>query len=213
MPYEKLEKYGTKALTESELLAIIIRNGNKNMNSIEIAQKILNNSHLKFRDIFYKEIDELIKYEGIGKVKAIQIKAIGEIIKRIEIPLKEKREKISSTQEVGERYLPKLRYLKKEEMHVIYLDAKNNILREIKSGKSGVMSVDVNIEDITRMAVLSYAARVIIVHNHPSGDTSPSINDIKFTEEIKRILETLGIELIDHVIIGDGEYRSIINMI
>ena len=213
MPYEKLEKYGTKALTESELLAIIIRNGNKNMNSIEIAQKILNNSHLKFRDIFYKEIDELIKYEGIGKVKAIQIKAIGEIIKRIEIPLKEKREKISSTQEVGERYLPKLRYLKKEEMHVIYLDAKNNILREIKSGKSGVTSVDVNIEDITRMAVLSYSVRVIIVHNHPSGDTSPSINDIKFTEEIKRILETLGIELIDHVIIGDGEYRSIINMI
>ena len=103
MPYEKLEKYGTKALTESELLAIIIRNGNKNMNSIEIAQKILNNSYLKFRDIFYKEIDELVKYEGIGKVKAIQIKAIGEIIKRIEIPLKEKREKISSTQEVGER--------------------------------------------------------------------------------------------------------------
>ena len=213
MPYEKLEKYGTKALTESELLAIIIRNGNKNMNSIEIAQKILNNSYLKFRDIFYKEIDELVKYEGIGKVKAIQIKAIGEIIKRIEIPLKEKREKISSTQEVGERYLPKLRYLKKEEMHVIYLDAKNNILREIKSGKSGITSVDVNIEDITRMAVLSYAARVIIVYNHPSGDTSPSINDIKFTEEIKRILETLGIELIDHVIIGDGEYRSIINMI
>ena len=109
--------------------------------------------------------------------------------------------------------MPKLRYLKKEEMHVIYLDAKNNILREIKSGKSGITSVDVNIEDITRMAVLSYAARVIIVYNHPSGDTSPSINDIKFTEEIKRILETLGIELIDHVIIGDGEYRSIINMI
>ena len=97
MPYEKLEKYGAKALTESELLAIIIRNGNKNMNSIEIAQKMLSNSHLKFRDIFYKEIDELIKYEGIGKVKAIQIKAIGEIIKRIEIPLKEKREKITST--------------------------------------------------------------------------------------------------------------------
>ena len=82
MPYEKLEKYGTKALTESELLAIIIRNGNKNMNSIEIAQKILNNSYLKFRDIFYKEIDELVKYEGIGKVKAIQIKAIGERKKR-----------------------------------------------------------------------------------------------------------------------------------
>ena len=97
MPYEKFLKYGEKALTESELLAIIIRSGNRNMNSIEIAQKILNGKHLKFRDIFYKEIDELMEYEGIGKVKAIQIKAIGEIIKRIEIPLKEKREKITST--------------------------------------------------------------------------------------------------------------------
>ncbi len=94
---QKFLKYGEKALTESELLAIIIRNGNRNMNSIEIAQKILNGKHLKFRDIFYKEIDELMEYEGIGKVKVIQIKAIGEIIKRIEIPLKEKREKITST--------------------------------------------------------------------------------------------------------------------
>lgn len=109
--------------------------------------------------------------------------------------------------------MPKLRYLKEEEMYIIYLDAKNNILREIKSGKSGISSVDVNIEEITRMAILSYSARVIIVHNHPSGDTSPSMNDIKFTEEIKRILSMLGIELIDHVIIGDGEYRSIINMV
>ena len=73
-------------------------------------------------------------------------------------------------------------------MYIIYLDAKNNILKEIRSGKSGISSVDVNIEEITRMAILSYSARVIIVHNHPSGDTSPSMNDIKFTEEIKRIL-------------------------
>ena len=98
-------------------------------------------------------------------------------------------------------------------MYIIYLDAKNNILKEIRSGKSGISSVDVNIEEITRMAILSYSARVIIVHNHPAGDTSPSMNDIKFTEEIKRILSMLGIELIDHVIIGDGEYRSIINMV
>lgn len=98
-------------------------------------------------------------------------------------------------------------------MYIIYLDAKNNILKEIRSGKSGISSVDVNIEEITRMAILSYSSRVIIVHNHPSGDTSPSMNDIKFTEEIKRILSMLGIELIDHVIIGDGEYRSIINMV
>lgn len=98
-------------------------------------------------------------------------------------------------------------------MYIIYLDAKNNILKEIRSGKSGISSVDVNIEEITRMAILSYSARVIIVHNHSSGDISPSMNDIKFTEEIKRILSMLGIELIDHVIIGDGEYRSIINMV
>ena len=80
MPYEKLENFGERSLTESELLAIIIRNGNKNNNSIQIAQKILGEEHLKFRDIFYKSVEELISYPGIGKVKAIQIKAIGEII-------------------------------------------------------------------------------------------------------------------------------------
>ena len=168
MPYEKFEKYGEKALTESELLAIIIRSGNKKSNSIEISQKILSDKHLKFRDIFYRSIEELMQYEGIGKVKAIQIRAIGEIIKRIEVPLIKKREKITSTEDVGKKFLPKLRYLKEEEMHVIYLDAKNNILNEIKTGKSGITSVDVDIEHITRMAVLSYAARVIVIHNHPS---------------------------------------------
>ena len=133
MPYEKLERFGERSLTESELLAIIIRNGNKNNNSIQIAQKILGEEHLKFRDIFYKSLEELISYPGIGRVKAIQIKAIGEIIRRVEIPLKYKREKISSTKDVGEKYMPKLRYLKIEEMYVIFLDAKNNILKDKNS--------------------------------------------------------------------------------
>ena len=213
MPYEKLENFGERSLTESELLAIIIRNGNKNNNSIQIAQKILGEEHLKFRDIFYKSLEELIAYPGIGKVKAIQIKAIGEIIRRVEIPLKSKREKISSTKDVGEKYMPKLRYLKIEEMYVIFLDAKNNILKDKKIGNSSISSVDIDIEEIIRTAIITYCARMVVVHNHPSGDTTPSIEDLQFTERLKYILETLGIELLDHVIIGDGEYRSIINMI
>lgn len=168
MPYEKLEKFGERSLTESELLAIIIRNGNKNNNSIQIAQKILGEEHLKFRDIFYKSVEELISYPGIGKVKAIQIKAIGEIIRRVEIPLKSKREKISSTKDVGEKYMPKLRYLKIEEMYVIFLDAKNNVLKDKKIGNSSISSVDIDIEEIVRTAIITYCARMVVVHNHPS---------------------------------------------
>ena len=168
MPYEKLERFGERSLTESELLAIIIRNGNKNNNSIQISQKILGEEHLKFRDIFYKSLEELISYPGIGKVKAIQIKAIGEIIRRVEIPLKYKREKISSTKDVGEKYMPKLRYLKKEEMYVVFLDAKNNVLKDKKIGSSSISSVDVDIEEIIRTAIITYCVRIIVVHNHPS---------------------------------------------
>ena len=156
MPYEKLENFGERSLTESELLAIIIRNGNRNNNSIQIAQKILGEEHLKFRDIFYKSLEELISYPGIGRVKAIQIKAIGEIIRRVEIPLKSKREKISSTKDVGEKYMPKLRYLKIEEMYVIFLDAKNNVLKDKKIGSSSISSVDVDIEEIIRTAIITY---------------------------------------------------------
>ena len=105
--------------------------------------------------------------------------------------------------------MPKLRYLKEEEMYIIYLDAKNNILKEIRSGKSGISSVDVNIEEITRMAILSYSARVIIVHNHPSGDSRPSDEDIRLTKLFVSAGQFMGIPVLDHIVIGDNEFTSL----
>ena len=93
-------------------------------------------------------------------------------------------------------------------MYIIYLDAKNNILKEIRSGKSGISSVDVNREEITRMAILSYSARVIIVHNHPSGSLRPSESDILLTRKVKEVFESLEIRLLDHLIISEKGYFS-----
>ena len=212
-PYEKLEKYGVEYLSNAELLAIILKSGTREYSSIDLANMVLKKSENKIRNVFFNNIDLLEDIKGIGKVKKIQIMAISEIIKRVEKPIINEEIIIQNSEDVVNIIMPELRYLTKEEIRIIFLDTKGKI-KKIKGYSSvGIKNVEFDPKIILKEAVKNDIYRIILVHNHPSGNPEPSISDIKYTEELIKYGSYLDIEVLDHIIIGDGTYQSIMNYI
>lgn len=213
-PYEKLELYGPERLSNAELLAIIIKSGTKEENSVLVAQRILNLNNTIYREnlkfICDISIKELMKIKGIGKVKAIQIKAIGELTKRMAKPIHEKKIKIKSTKDVAELIMPELRYEKREIAKVIILNSKNIVLRIIDISLGGTNFAIISPKEVLSEAVKMQAPKIILVHNHPSGDPKPSKEDYRITDRIYECADVMGIQLLDHIVIGDGTYESIL---
>ena len=213
-PYEKLELYGPDVLSNAELLAIIIKSGTKNENSISITQRVLqlNNSIDKedLRFLCDVSIEEFTKINGIGKVKAIQLKAIGELTKRISKPINRKNIKIKNTKDVAELLMQELRYEKREIAKVIILNNKNIVLRIIDVSFGGTNFASIAPKEVLAEAVKMQSPKIILVHNHPSGDPKPSKEDFRITDRIYECADIMGIELLDHVVIGDGTYESIL---
>lgn len=171
-PYEKLELYGPEMLSNAELLAIIIKTGTKNENSVGIAQKILklNNTTNKeeLRFLCDTSIEEFMKIDGIGRVKAIQLKAIGELTKRISKPINKKKIKIKSTKDVADLLMSELRYEKQEKAKVIVLNNKNIVIRIINVSFGGTNFASIAPKEVLAEAVKMQAPKIILVHNHPS---------------------------------------------
>lgn len=213
-PYEKLETYGAENLSNAELLAIIIKTGTKEESSVSIAQKILNlrkntdKDNLRFlQDI---SIQEFMQIKGIGKVKAIQLKAVCELTKRIARPIDNKLKAIKGPEDVAEILIPELRYEKREIAKVLILNSKNIILRMINISLGGANFARLEPKDVLAEAIKMQAPKIILVHNHPSGDTTPSQGDYNVTDRIYEAAELMGIQLLDHIIIGDGTYQSLL---
>lgn len=212
-PYEKLELYGEKALSEAELLAIIIKTGTKNETSVELAKRILglnkniNSNNLNF--LREKSIEEFMQIKGIGKVKAIQLKALCEFASRMNKPLDYRKIKIKSPGDIAKILADDMKHLKIELLKLVILNNSNEILKiqTITEGNSNMVSADA--KNILSEVIKMQAPKIILVHNHPSGNRTPSENDIKFTKRIKQACEILGIQLLDHIIIADSNYTSI----
>lgn len=213
-PYEKLELYGPERLSNSELLAIIIKSGTKEENSVSVAQKILNLNNLSDKEnlnfLCDTSIEEFMKIKGIGKVKAIQLKAIGELTKRMSKPIHKNRIKIKSTKDVADLMMPELRYEKREIVKLIILNSKNIVLRIIDISYGGTNFASIAPKEVLSEAVKMQSPKIILVHNHPSGDPKPSKEDYRVTDRIYECADVMGIELLDHVVIGDGTYDSIL---
>lgn len=212
-PYEKMLLYGEKSLSESELLSIIIRTGTKNLNAIEIAQNIIFKNSINYNDFRFLQqlsINELMKFEGIGKIKAIELKAIGEIAKRIEKPINKNKLYIKSQKDVVNLFMEELRYEKSEIIKLIMMSNKNKILKieTIATGNSQGITFD--IKQVLSEPIKLQIPKIIILHNHPSGNPEPSKADIKFTKKLDEACTLMGIELLDHIIIGDGVFQNII---
>ncbi|WP_427338974.1 RadC family protein [Caloranaerobacter sp. DY30410] len=208
-PREKLFKFGPKALSNSELLAIIIRTGNRKYTAIELSQRILSMDKSGLRYLTELTFEELTQLNGIGKCKAAQIIAAIELGKRLSSFNAESRIKVTCPHDVVNILMEEMRYLKKEYFKTILLDTKNNIIAIENTSIGSLNSSIVHPREVFKEAIKRSSASIIIVHNHPSGDPTPSKEDINITKRLVEGGKILGIDLLDHIIIGDGKYVSL----
>jgi DNA repair protein RadC len=214
-PYEKLENYGAEILTNSELLAIIIKTGTKSETSVTLAQKILNLREGTAKEdlSFLQEISiqEFMKIKGIGKVKAIQMKAVAELSKRISRPINQNKKIVKTTKDVVEILMPELKNEKREIVKLVVLTSKNAIQKIVDISLGNDNSAKIEPKYIILEAIKLQATKIILVHNHPSGDPTPSKEDYRFTDRIYECADLMGIELLDHIIIGQDTYTSLLS--
>ncbi len=210
-PYEKLENFGAQFLSDSELLAIILKTGTKEKTVLEIAQELMskdnNNNGVSFLSDF--SIEELMKFEGIGRVKALQLKAICELITRASYKKPLLKEKIKTPEQLSLLFMSELKFKKQEVLKTAIFDSQNRIIKSITNSIGGLNTNSIEIRDLLSEPIKCSAAKIALVHNHPSGDSSPSKNDIIFTNKVNEACKIFGIELIDHIIIGDGNFSSL----
>lgn len=211
-PYEKLEWYGEEVLSNAELLAIIIKTGSKQETSVQVAQKILNLADTQSEGINFLRnitIEELMQINGIGKVKAIQLKAVGELANRMTRPNHYKKITIKEPLDLAKIMMEELRFQKKEIAKIVILNNKNEIIKIKDIAIGGTNFANLTIKDILEDPIKMKAPKIILVHNHPSGDATPSEKDILFTNHLYDATTLLGIQLVDHLVIGNKTYTSI----
>lgn len=206
-PYEKLEMYGENSLSNSELLAIILKTGTKEETAVTLAQKILKlkskNQSEEIRSLQEIPLAELQKIKGIGRVKAIQIKAVCELGKRMARPINSQKTQIQTGQDVAKLFMEEMQYEKTEHLKVVLLNSKNTVLKIVEVAHGGTNAATVEPKEIMLEAIKTGSSRIILVHNHPSGDPTPSSADYLMNDRIYEAADILGIELLDHIVIGD----------
>lgn len=213
-PYEKLEMYGENSLSSAELLAIIIKTGTKEESSVTLAQKILSlgkEKNCKQDNLTFLQelsIEELTQIKGIGKIKAIQLKAVCELAKRIAKPMEKVKVKIKSPQELADVVMEELKVETKEIVKVVMLNSKNEIIQIQTVAIGGANFAHIEPKDVLKEVIKKGMPNMALIHNHPSGDPTPSKQDITFTKKMQEVSQILGIQFLDHIIIGDGKYTS-----
>lgn len=211
-PYEKLKMYGENCLSNAELLAIIIKCGTRDENSIDIANRVLLLSQ-NIKNIKNIPINDLMKIKGIGEVKAIQLKAICELTNRMSKNNQIAEIKIDKPKDVAELLMEEMRDKKQEIIKTLVLNSKNIILKIKDVAIGDTRTASVSIKQLLSENIKMQAPKIIIVHNHPSGDPTPSKDDLIFTNKVNEACNILGIKLLDHVVIGNNRYESIMSRI
>lgn len=212
-PYEKCVGLGPEALTDAELLAVIIRTGSQKRSSLQLAQEILKLTYPEedgLLGLHRLKLHELQGLEGIGTVKGIQLLCIGELSKRISRRSATMRSKtFENPDTVARYYMEELRHLPQEHLYLMLLNTKAALIRDVLISKGTVNASIASPREIFREALRYQAVNMILVHNHPSGDPSPSREDCRLTRQIKEAGELVEIRLLDHIIIGDNRYCSL----
>lgn len=210
-PYEKCERFGAEHLTDAELLAILLRTGTKGENSLELAKKILYQSCEKrgLISIHNWSLEQLMKIKGIGRVKAIQILCLSELARRLAKETAEKQLDFHTPRTIAQYYMEDLRHKKQEHMKLLLLNTKSRLISEKDISVGTVNAAIISPREIFVEALQKNAVYIILLHNHPSGDPTPSVEDVQLTIQIKEAGDLIGVELLDHIIIGDNCYTSL----
>lgn len=207
-PYEKLEKSGAEKLSDSELLAIILKSGTREKTAIDLALELLVYKNGGLLNLHQMTLQELKSISGIGTVKAIQLKAVAELSNRIVKTTRTKDLRLSSASSVASYYMEQLRHESKEKIMLCMLDTKCNFLADEVISIGTVNASLVSSREVFLVAMKYKAVQIILLHNHPSGSPEPSSDDKNVTQKIRSCGELLGIHLVDHIIIGDNKYYS-----
>ena len=207
-PREKLLAFGPQYLSLAELIAILLRTGTRDKSSLELAQELLAKEN---RDIYWLSqalMEEILEIPGIGEAKGCQIMAAIELGRRIAARPKEYRINVTDPDSVAALFMEEMRILKKENFRVLILNCKGEIISKEQIAVGTLTSAIVHPREVFHNAVRKSAQAVILIHNHPSGSVIPSKEDLDITKRLVDAGEILGIEVLDHIIIGDGEFLS-----
>lgn len=212
-PREKFIEKGSDALTNTELLAIAIGSGTKNKNALEIARELLEESGNSLKTLWQSSYEEYMwEHAGIGEAKATLLAAIGELIKRTNCEIDIEHKGIFSAGEAVEIMGPFLKDLKREECWVLFLNSGNKIVGKERITSGGINSTIIDSKLIVKRAMAHLSSGIILFHNHPSGDPTPSKRDILNTGKLQKALSSCDIKLLDHIIIASTSYYSFANV-
>lgn len=207
-PREKMAANGAAALTDAELIAILLRTGTTEKSAIDIASEMTADGGLYKRLAGITRLNELTNIKGLGQAKAATVLAALEIGRRIASAKPIEKIHLSCPQDVADFLMPRLRYAAREQFVVILLNGKNKVIGTEVVSEGSLSNSIVHPREVYAPALLHHAAAIMVAHNHPSGDPKPSDEDKEITRLLERSGKVLGIPLIDHVIIGDGNYYS-----
>ena len=207
-PREKMAANGAAVLTDAELIAILLRTGTAEKSAIDIASELTADGGLYKRLAGITRLNELTNIKGLGQAKAATVLAALEIGRRIASAKPIEKIHLSCPQDVADFLMPRLRYAAKEQFVVILLNGKNKVIGTEVVSEGSLSSSIVHPREVYAPAMLHHAAAIMVAHNHPSGDPKPSFEDEEVTRMLSRSGKVLGIPMIDHVIIGDGNYYS-----
>ena len=207
-PRERLETLGPQALTNAELIAILLRVGVSGENAVDVGQRLLT----KFgglSGLHRAPFDELLKQHGVGEAKASQIKAAIELGRRLTVESPEERPSINSPADAAALVQYEMSALDQEHLRVMLLDRRNRVLEIVEVYKGSVNSSQVRVGEVFKEAVRKNASAIIVVHNHPSGDPTPSPDDVAVTRAIVQAGKLLDIDVLDHLVVGQGKWTSL----
>ncbi|PNV63775.1 hypothetical protein C0033_00110 [Clostridium sp. chh4-2] len=210
-PYEKCLQFGPDSLTDAELLSIIIRTGRRGENSLDLANNILalNYPGEGILGLLHLSLPELMNVKGIGQVKGAQLLCIGELSRRIW-----KRAAVNDNtcfdhpRAIANYYMEDMRHMEQEQLKIMLLNTKNMLIKDVLISKGTVNASIATPREILIEALRYHAVKMIMVHNHPSGDPAPSKDDLRLTKRVDEASKLVGIELLDHIVIGDNAYIS-----
>src|SRR3989338_664624 len=206
-PREKLFKSGEHTLSNTELLAILLRSGVKGQSAIDLSRKILS-KFSTFRNMSHTDIRDWKEFKGLGEAKIAKKKAAIEIGRRFLSENKETKIKIKSSRDIADIFIGRMRDLKKEIFKILLLDSRNNVIDMVEIAEGTVTQANPIVREIVSKALQNFAAGLACIHNHPSGDSCPSKEDRDFTRELRQAAQIMQLNMIDHVIIGDNQYYS-----
>lgn len=210
-PYEKSIRYGVEVLTDAELLAVILRTGSRQSNALATAYKVLDAHpiHKGIAGLNYLTMRDLERIEGVGKIKAIQMKCLAEISKRMSKAALKPFVSFGSPSSIAAYFMESTRYLGKEYVYLLMFDGKHRLIKDMRMSEGTVNSSLISPREIFVEALRYEAVYLVLIHNHPSGDPAPSPEDIRVTCKLAEAGRMIGINLSDHIILGNNCYVSL----